>query len=80
MWVQLYCSDYPKSLINGINEVYIFKALYNASVTFSPALSMQISICIRGLIPRNFAGLAEAVPIGYLVLVVEQKTGKKSLI
>ena len=41
--------------------------LYNVSVTLSPALSKyqsRSSMYIRGLIPRNFAELAEAVPIG----------------
>ena len=96
-------SDYPKSLISIINEVYAFSikcrysdillkehtlhilkpfvllqshllfcehgfcdvsvTLYNVSVTLSSALSKYILVYIRGLNPRNFAELAEIVPI-----------------
>ena len=37
--------------------------LYNVSVTLSPALQSGSLMYIRGLIPRNFAELGEAVPI-----------------
>ena len=95
-------SDYPKSLISRINEVYVFSIKYRycnillkkhklhlshsfrcnhicycvnmVSVTsayfyimsasrYYPRYQSRSSMYIRGLIPRNFAKLAEAVPI-----------------
>ena len=97
MWVQHYnmYSDYPKSLISRINEVYVYILLkkktelnlnrlfccnhtcYCANVVsvtsashyitsalcYQPRYQSRSSVYIRGLIPRNFAELAETVPI-----------------
>ena len=96
-------SDYPKSLISRINEVYVFSIKYRYSdillkkhklhlsrlfccnhtcycvntVSLTPGSRYKTSasryhprdqskspVYIRGLIPRNFAELAEAVAIG----------------
>ena len=89
-------SDYLKSLISRIYEVYVFSIKYRysdillkihklhlsrlcccnhtcycvnmVSVTsasrYHPRYQNRSSMYIRGLIPRNFAELAEAVPIG----------------
>ena len=101
MWVHLY-SDYPRSLISRINEVYGFSIKYRyseillkninfiykhlfccnhtcycvneVSVTsasryitsasrYHPHYQSRSSMYICALIPRNFAELAEAVPI-----------------
>ena len=95
-----HCSDYPKSLISRINEVYDFSIKYRNSdillkknvnfiynrlvccnrtrycvkVVSVTSASRYItaashyhpryqSMYIRGLIPRNFAELAEVVPL-----------------
>ena len=98
-------SDYPKSLISRIDEVYVFSIKYRysdiplkkphklhlsrlfscnhtcccvnmvsmtsasryikAASRYHPRYQSRSSMYIRGLIPRNFAELAEAVPIGY---------------
>ena len=96
-------SDYPKSLISRINEVYVFFNKYRYSdillikhklhisrlfccnhtcycvnmdsvtsasryvtsaSSYHPRYQSRSLMYIRGLIPRNFAELAESVPIG----------------
>ena len=80
-------SDYPKSLISRINEVYVLNSLFcfnhtcycvnMVSVTSAPHYITSVSLYyqryqsrssmyIRGLIPQNFAELAETVPIAIL--------------
>ena len=87
-------SDYPKSLISRINEVYVYYlskkhklhlsrlfccnhtcyCVNMVSVTsasryitpasrYHPRYQSRSSMYIRGLIPRNFPELADAVPI-----------------
>ena len=94
-FIRIDYSDYPKSLISRINEVYIFfqkLKLYLSrlfccnhtcycvnmvSVTsasryitsasrYHPRYQSRSLMYIRGLIPQNFAELAEAAPIDSL--------------